>query len=256
MSLIENPHAVLSGIPNDLRDALLEALNEIVRNYREMRWEPSELNGGKLCEIVYSILKGHVDGAWPSAPYKPRNMFDDCMAFQKAGKTFPRSVRIQIPRALITLYEIRNNRNVGHVGADVDPNHMDATLVLSISKWIVAELVRIFHQTTTEIATEIVDALTDRTIPLLWKVGEITRVLRTDLSAKDKMLVVLYGARGSTSVKNVVESIEYGNASRFRSSVLTNAHKEGLIHFDRKTDTIQLSPVGVRYVESNINLTL
>ncbi|MBB3083292.1 hypothetical protein [Geodermatophilus sabuli] len=46
---------------------------------------------------------------------------------------------------MIGLYDIRNNRGVGHAGADVDPNHMDATVVLYQSKWLVAELVRLLH---------------------------------------------------------------------------------------------------------------
>ena len=32
------------------------------------------------------------------------------------------SVRIQISRMIVALYEVRNNRNVGHVGSEVDPN--------------------------------------------------------------------------------------------------------------------------------------
>ena len=35
-----------------------------------------------------------------------------------------------------------NNRNVGHVGGDVDPNHMDATGVLAQCNWVMGELVR------------------------------------------------------------------------------------------------------------------
>jgi hypothetical protein len=111
------------------RSAARAALNEITTNYRLGKWEPSELNGGKLCEIVYTILRRHVDGKFPARPSKPGNMVDACNDLAEADKKiFPQSVRITIPRVLIALYEIRNNRGVGHVGGDVDPNHMDATL--------------------------------------------------------------------------------------------------------------------------------
>lgn len=135
--------SVFDALPATLRDELLHAFNEIVKNYREHRWEPAELNGGKLCEIVYSILKGHVDSKYPARAKKPGNMVDACKKLETDTNpaTVPRSIRIQIPRMLIALYEIRNNRNVGHVGGDVDPNHMDAVCVLQMSKWIVAELV-------------------------------------------------------------------------------------------------------------------
>lgn len=61
----------------------------------------------------------------------------------------PRSFQILIPRLLPALYEIRNNRNVGHVGGDVDPNFMDSTAVLGTANWIMAELVRVFHSVST-----------------------------------------------------------------------------------------------------------
>ena len=60
---------------------------------------------------------------------------------------------------LIALCEVRNNRGVGHVGGDVDPNHMDAACVLEMSKWVMSELVRVFHDTSTEDATAAVDSL-------------------------------------------------------------------------------------------------
>jgi len=46
---------------------------------------------------------------------------------------------------LIAQYEIRNNRGVGHVGGDVDQNHMDAKIVVEMAKWTIAELIRLFH---------------------------------------------------------------------------------------------------------------
>ena len=134
--------SALGMIPEGLRTPLLKAYNEIHTNFRERRWEPSELNGGKLCEIVYTIINGYIAGTFPPKPAKPSNMVSACQALEQtpAGAT-QRSVRIQIPRILVALYEIRNNRNVGHVGGDVDPNEMDAVAVLYMSRWIMAELV-------------------------------------------------------------------------------------------------------------------
>ncbi|UCI26534.1 hypothetical protein [Mesorhizobium sp. B2-8-5] len=246
------PQVIFSGIPEGLRRPLLDEYNKLAKHYREGHWEPAELNGGKLCEIVYSILRGHVDSAFANAPYKPDNMVVACRKLEEATG-FPRSVRIQVPRMLLALYEIRNNRNVGHIGADVDPSHMDASLVLAMVRWMMAELVRIFHGTTTEEATQMVESLTERSLPILWHVGDVTRVL-APLSAKDKTLAVLYSAPGPLDVKSLLASVEYGNASRYRSSILKDAHREHLLHFDAKADTAQISPVGSRYVEERVAL--
>ena len=246
---------ILSNIPINLRSILLDEYNKLSKNYQEGRWEPAEINGGKLCEIVYTILKGHTDGNFPSIPKKPKNMLDACKDLEKEIN-FPRSIRIQIPRMIVALYEIRNNRNVGHLGADVNPSHMDATVVLSIAKWILSELIRVFHNTTTEHASEAVELLTERTLPIIWKVGNHKRVLGNNLSAEEKMLVLLYGTDAAQPVTNIIKSLEYSNPSRFRSLLLTKAHKEDLIHYDKKNDTIEISPIGSRYVEENITLEI
>jgi hypothetical protein len=193
-SIIEDE--LLGLLPKTLRAELLSAYGEILRNYRERRWEPSELNGGKLCEIVYTIVKGQLSNAFPSRSSKPRNMVDACRALENSSSTHPRALRIQIPRMLLALYEVRNNRGVGHVGGDVDPNHMDATCVLEMSKWLLGELVRVFHNVSTEVATTAVDSLIERTDPIVWKVGAKLRVLDTRLSITEKTLVLLYHRRG------------------------------------------------------------
>src|ERR1700684_1361820 len=113
--------SALSALPQGLRRDLLDAFNQIVRNYRERRWEPAELNGGKLCEAVYTIVRGRMDGSYPARSSKPRDLLKACRVMEQ--ESWPeRSAKIQIPRMVTALYEIRNNRGVGHAGGDVDPN--------------------------------------------------------------------------------------------------------------------------------------
>lgn len=250
-----NPDLMLSGIPVSLRQELLDAYAEIVRNFREQRWEPSELNGGKLCEVIHSILRGHVDGGFPDKASKPSNMVDACKAFEGADRnTFPRSVRIQIPRILMALYEVRNNRGVGHVGGDVDPNHMDARYVLESSKWVMAELVRVFHDLKPEEATQTIDNLVDRTVPVVWDTGKAKRVLRTGLSYKEQTLLLLYSTTGPVLEKDLFRWVEHSNSSVYRRDVLRKAHQERLLEYDELSTVVQLSPTGVAHVEDNLPL--
>ncbi len=244
---------LLASIPRELREELLDAYSQILRNFKERRWEPAELNGGKLCEIVYTILRGYVDGNYPTRSSKPGNMVDACRDFEKVPvNSFPRSVRIQIPRMLISLYEIRNNRGVGHTGGDVDPNHMDASYVLETAKWVISELVRIFHGVPTEEATAAVDGLVERTLPIVWKVNGKLRVLSPDMTMKDKTLVLLYHSIGPVGEVVLCSWVEHSNAAVFRRDVLRRAHKDQLIDYDQEAKTVQISPLGIDYVEKDI----
>jgi hypothetical protein len=76
------------------------------------------------------------------------------------------------------------------------------------------------------------------------------------MSYKDKAFALLYGANGPLKAKELVSCIEYSNASVFRKNVLGLAHKEALLDFDRATDEVVLSPLGIRYVEQNIPLSI
>lgn len=244
--------SVLAGIPEPLRNELTKALNEILRNFRERRWEPSELNGGKLCEVVYTILRGHLDGKFPAKASKPSNMVDACKALEQAdSKRFPRSIRIQIPRMLIALYEIRNNRGVGHVGGDVDPNLMDATAVVAMSKWIVADLVRVFHAVSTDKAQELVESLVERTLPVVWKVADTVRVLKPGMPAKDKILMLLYHASSWVGEDVLRDWVEYSNVSMFRG-ILVQCHKSKLVEYDSHKKRVTISPMGIEHVEARL----
>lgn len=248
----EDVAAVLGSIPSGLRRPLLAAFDEIVRNFHQHRWEPAELNGGKFCEIVYTVLKGIVDRSFPSKPSKPKNMVDACRVLEQAPAQHPRSVRIQIPRMLMALYEVRNNRGVGHVGGDVDPNHMDAIAVLYLSKWVLAELVRLLHQVDTDAATAVVEALVEREIPTVWKVGSVKRVLEPGVPRTDAVLLLLHATAKPVSEEELAAWVEHPSASEFRRDVLRRLHRNRLVEFDERTGLVTLSPRGAARIEEKL----
>lgn len=251
-----DPNTLLSNLPVGLRDPLIAAYREVVTNFAEHRWEPSELNGGKLCEIVYTIIDGATSGKFAAAPIKPPKFVDACRAIEQrpgnANRPGDRSLRILIPRQLPFLYEIRNNRNVGHVGGDVDPNHSDATVVLASANWLIAELVRVFHGVSLEEAQEAVDALVERTHPIVWETGDIKRVLDPKLPTPNQVLLLLYSTAGWVGAKDLQRWVDYQNASRFKDTILTPLHDHRSIEFDREKGCARLTPRGASIVEQQI----
>jgi len=244
--------SALRALPEPLVGELVARFEEIVRNFRQGRWEPSQLNGGKFSEVVYTITSGYVDGRYPPKATKPPNMVQACRDLERAPNSVPRSIKVHIPRALAVLYEFRNNRGVGHVGGDVDPNKMDSIMVVSMAKWVMAELVRVFHSTDTEAATALVDALVEREVPLVWDVMGKRRVLVPGMSMKNKTLILLHGGTGTVHESDLVHWIECPNAGVYRRDVLRPAHKDRLIEFDNKTGSVAISPLGIAFVEDRL----
>jgi hypothetical protein len=247
---------LLAGLPVGLRDPLLNSFREIASNYVEHRWESSELNGGKFSEVVYTIVEGALSGTFANTPSKPPNMVNACRALEGApgssSRVGDRSLRVLIPRILPALYEIRNNRGVGHVGGDVDPNFLDASAVYSMSSWTLAELVRIFHQTSTREAQEAVDALMERKHLLIWEVDQIRRVLDPDMDKKSQALLLLHQKPAWVSISDLFTWVEYSTVSNFRSQVIEPFHGKRLLEYDKANGRVRISPLGIKKVERDL----
>jgi hypothetical protein len=247
-----DPKQALGHLPQGLRDQLLTEYVKITRNYRRRHWRAAELDGGHLSEIVYTILRGHIDGSYPAAASKPSNFPRACEALAQADKAkYSQSARLGIPRVLVGLYEIRNNRGVGHVGGEVDPNHLDATYVLHAAQWVMAELVRMFHDTDIKTATAVVDALVDRTLPVIWQVGDARRILDTTLNLADSTLLLLYGETEGATDRRLASDLEQPRLANYRR-VLRLLHEQRLIEYDAATGLAVISPKGEKYVEERI----
>jgi hypothetical protein len=250
------PAQALQAIPAGLRDPLIDCFSQIGRNFAERRWEPAELNGGKFCEIVYTVLNGTLSKTYATAPAKPPNMVNACRALEQmppsAARVGDRSLRILIPRLLPVLYEIRNNRGVGHVGGDVDPNFQDAVAVYQMASWVMAELIRIFHQVSIDDAQETVNTLVDRKHPVIWQSGGIRRVLDPSLTKGDQSLLLLYSAGGWVEEKDLAEWVDYSNLTQYRNRVIIPLHDSRHVEYDKNLRRIQLTPRGSEDVEKRL----
>lgn len=234
--------SAFSPLPAGLRTALLNEYNSILQNFTEERWTPAELSGGKFCEIVYTILDGFAKKSYAAVPSKPKNFVDACRKLELIAG-IPRSFQILIPRLLPPLYEIRNNRNVGHVGGDVDPSFMDSSAVLSIASWVMAELVRVLHSVSIQEAQEVVDSLSERRVPLIWESGGVKRVLNPSLTLRDQILVLLASCPGKVDVARLKEWVEAKNPAHFRKTLLA-LHRGRLVEVSGNGTRAELLPPG------------
>jgi len=246
-----NAAQALGQVPQGLRGELLGEFAKITRNYREYRWEAQNLDGGRLCEVAYTILDGYTSGGnYAARASKPRNFETACKALEnRIG--YPDSARMTIPRVLFSLYEIRNRRGVGHVGGDVDANHMDAEFVLAAAKWVMAELIRLFHSTDVKTATDIFDALVDWTLPVIWEVDGVRRVLDTKLPLGDQTMLLLYSDASPICEKDLAKYLEQDRLANYRRT-LHRLHKARMIEWNRATGMVTLGPPGRKDAEDRL----
>jgi len=151
---------------------------------------------------------------------------------------------------MVGLYDIRNNRGVGHSGSDVDPNRMDARFVLYASKWLVAEVIRLLHTLNTEEATAVVDALVEREVPWVWSEEDKKRLLRLGMTWKQQTLVMLLTETNEVAEADLLGWLEHPSLASFRKDVLRPLHKLRQIEYDVDRRTVRLLPPGVAAAEA------
>ena len=244
----------LAGIPKTFRTRLIKSYLDIKKNALESRHDGAGIAVGKFCETSLRFLQGKILGAYTPFGTPIPNFPDECRKLVTSpASSGSESERLILPRALVFLYTMRNKRDLGHVGGDVDANSIDIAAMTKLADWIICELIRLHHGLSLEEAQDIVDGLAVRQLPMIWEVAGKKRVLKDGLEAKDEALLLLYScADSSVFIGDLCEWVEYSNPAVFKGKVIGSLHKARLLEFDKETESITLSPKGAAYVEDNL----
>ena len=241
----------LQKIPAVFRNRIIKEYLNIKLRFRKGDFDSSGLSCGKFCEETLRFLQETLVGTHIGFTEEIRNFQGEISKLEKLDKTKGNdSLRIIIPRALAFLYTLRNKRNIGHSGGDVEANQIDLITIGKISDWITCELIRLFHNKCLEEAQQIVDFISSREIPVIWEVNGKKRVLKENASAKEKVLLLTYSQEEQgVFFEDLISWVEYQNKTDFKSKVLIPLHREGMIEFDEELNMIFLSPKGSKKVE-------
>lgn len=236
--------------PQVLIDFLLDSYKELVDNFNRSKLRPSEVEGGRFCEATIRMLQHKITGTY--TPVGERvNMDVEINNLANLPKaSFNDSVRLHIPRTIRVIYDIRSKRDTAHLG-NVNPNVMDATLVLNCCKWILAELFRIDLQMPINEAQQTIDYLIKKNIPIVQDFGGFLVTLDSSLSARHRILVLLYhrGEQGAT--REEVSSWLPPKMKKQLATVLNRSqHDSNYIH--RAGNQIYITIAGEQFVEQRI----
>jgi hypothetical protein len=237
----------------ELLDKLFESYQLVNEHYYLGKYRPCCSEGGRFAEAALRMLQQVIKGTYIPLGKPIPNFNNEVIAFEKADASkFPQSIRIQIPRTLQVIYDIRNKRDVGHVGGDVDSNFSDATLSLVCCNWIMTEFIRIYYTSDISTAQKLVDSLVKIRIPLIQDFNGFLKLLKPDLSLPKKILALLYyrGSEGAT-----VTELDEWLAHRIRKDHMDITldrleHEKAFIH--RDNDRCFITDTGRRYVEQSI----
>jgi|SRR5579863_1064272 len=172
--------------------AALDHFSGIVSKFQSGDWEPCVAKAGKFIEAVLKALWVHA-GQTPAAG---RQFKADAIITGLGNLptgTLDDTVRLTIPRASRFVYDIASNRGARHDPDEVDPNEMDASAVVPVCAWILAEMIRYSQKgvVDTTQAQEIVESLSARRYPLIEEVDGRVYFHHAKKSAPDVALMAL-----------------------------------------------------------------
>lgn len=245
--------ALSPNLPNEILTKLFDEYMLIKQQFFLRRFQPSELNAARFSECVVRLLEYINTGKY--TPFGTQVKSEHIINSIQNNTAHKDTIRFFIPRLTRVMLDVRNKRDVAHVGGEVNPNHSDALLVNHCTDWILTELVRHFYSCSMDEAKQIVVSINELRIPVVAEVDGFVRVQDTKLDANNKALVVLYHKQPEkVSDANLAKWIKYKNISRLKTEILSKLDAEAMIHYESGLCT--LLPKGIMYVEKNISLDL
>ncbi len=225
-----------ASIPKELVDDLLNSYENLRKYYFLKDYISAGVRAGRFSETGMRILQHIAFQSYTpltsqlnSFPAEVKRLAD------VQASLLNESIRLLIPKTLQVVYDLRNKRDLGHVGGDVDNNFVDATLALTCCSWVIAELLRMYYTANIEESQELVDSIVQVKIPLIQEFSGDLKILKGNLPVSSKILVLLFYRRNSgLTFDKLVDSIGKKHIKNIRTT-LCNLDDDGYIYKDKKS---------------------
>ncbi|MBC5792742.1 MAG: hypothetical protein H8Z69_01760 [Nanohaloarchaea archaeon] len=236
-----------SELDQKLFEELLEEHDGIRKAFNRKDYEKTLLKTGKFCETTYQLLQEIKDGEHSQQP--DRTELTEKLE-NLPSKDYPESIRILIPRVANSMYDFRNKRGGAHI-SPINPQYIDAHLIVQGSRWIIAELLRVYGDGDIEVETlrSQVQHLATRSLPLVeeFEDGDVMVLAETE-SCKEDILMILYHFYPDRVTNNELDDIISGES---RKNVLTSLNQlyknKNYVH--RNDSGAKLTQKGREHVE-------
>lgn len=237
-------------LPPDLARALVRQYVRLKQRAWSGDDEGVQESGGKVAEHALRGARHLAVLPLTGLREEIRDMAAEVRALENLPKAqADDAVRVVIPRVIAALYTLRNKRSGGHTASEVDPSRADAALTEGIADWLMAEFFRIGTKLPLDQAEAAVQALVERRIPAVYKVGAYRRVLKSDLAPPAEIMTLLYAEASGATVSELQSWTGIPRTSLNRH--LDKLEEQRLIRMETEGRTKRgyLLPTGQRRVE-------
>jgi hypothetical protein len=175
-------------------DSALKYYQSATEKFLSREWDRVAQDLGRFAEAVTKAIMD-LGNIMPSATGRQFKVSNELRRFESHQPPLPEVLRMVVPKALIFITELVNNR-LGRHDTELDPHEMDASAVMPIGSWVLAELVRFCSPSTDQdAATALIQAITAKTMPFFEVIEGRTYVQNGhELKADELALLLMYHA--------------------------------------------------------------
>jgi hypothetical protein len=244
-----------SNLDAKLVKELLDAHAEAKRNFYLGGLRLSAVESGRFCEAAFRLLE-YITKAKVFTPLG-KQLDTEKLIHQLGGMPPAQandSIRLHIPRSLRLVYDIRNKRDAAHLADGIDPNLQDATLVITVIDWVLAEFIRLYHNVDANAASKMVNRIVARLAPVVQDFDGFLKVLNPDLQASDHCVVLLYQtSQDGATLQELEQWVRPKMRANLKRTLGILVHKTDFVHFDGSRYFITRH--GEQYIEQNNLIT-
>ena len=147
---------------------LLDTFEKVVSRYHKGDIEGCLVAAGRFVEHTFPALEFITSGIAPPEIKSPAATAKKI----EADKSLPESIRVLVPRvALGMVFDIRSKRGAVHV-KEIDPRYIDAALAVHAASWVIAEFLRLYHNSAEDVVARAIQTLMRGHIPFVEAFGD------------------------------------------------------------------------------------
>lgn len=238
-----------AGLPAAVTQRLLNEYTETKRRYHLADHQPTAVDAGRFAEAALRVIEHVLFGAHTPLNKSLASFNAHRLAQFESATSTHESLRIHVPRALFSVYAVRNKRDAAHLNDGIDANLQDATYVVGVLDWVLAELVRIYHNVSPSEAQAIINDLIVREVPVIEEIAG-QPVLSKPLGVSDRILVFLYrgGRDAGLAIAELQRQMRHPDRSNLSKSVKTLDAK-GLVLLHPDSGRAHITSKGMADVE-------
>ncbi len=235
-----------------LADAVVSSYVEMQQRFFAGDWQPSELDGGRLCEAISRALY-QLDSGTVTHSQLPKEL---CEKIEDEQNLRPHGLdlkdRHHISRAIGLVYKFRSDRGSVHISPKYTADFMDSMLMVHAGKWIFAEFLRLAWKQDKAVIAETIAQIVQLEYSLIHELDGMPLVLESSVSAPEEILLLLNHAEGHKLSKEELSQQAKNNTSTSLTVAFSRLLKSNEIRSTSTAGEVALTPKGQKRVIEKI----